>query len=279
MTTGEQPNRASLYRKIAAVAGAIAAVAKDGYNPQLKYKYATPATVMEAVKPLLAEQHLAIVPTMSQVVKEPTGSKTQSGAEKVLTRVEMIYLILDGESGESLSVPWAGEGEDWSDKGIAKAQTIALRTFLIQLFQIPAEDPDTDPDARQVQAPQQQGQRQPARTQQARLDSQVATYEPPPGEQPAPVPKKPPTKAGVIKRIRDLWRDERSLGGKTPTTELTTDLEAQTIEDLIALGQALTARVEKLRNGGPRPDEVFPEESATPVSSTRSKIVVQDIPL
>lgn len=282
MTTGtEQPNRAGLYRKIAAVAGAIAAVAKDGYNPQLKYKYATPATVMEAVKPLLAEQHLAIVPTMSQVVKEPTGSKTQSGAEKVLTRVEMIYLILDGESGESLSVPWAGEGEDWSDKGIAKAQTIALRTFLIQLFQIPAEDPDTDPDARQVQAPQ-QGQRQPARTQQVRLDSQVATYEPPPGEQPANG-KKAPTREGMIARIRALWLEERQMGRATPTDELTTDLTTLSEAELITLGKQTAARVEKLRaarRAEQDAGELLPEKLPDAARAVRrGKIVVQDIPL
>ncbi len=275
----EQPARASLYRKIAAVAGAIEAVAKDGYNPQLKYKYATPATVMEAVKPLLAEQQLAIVPSVSAIIKEPTGSKTQSGAEKVLTRVEMIYLILDGESGESLSVPWAGEGEDWSDKGIAKAQTIALRTFLIQLFQIPAEDAEIDPDARQTQAPQQRPQA--ARPQQARPAQNGASYEPPTeAPRPAASVKKPPTKPGVITRIRDLWREERQLGGKTPTEELTTDLEELTLEQLIEVGKTLSDRVATLRNGGPRPDEVFPEETeAAPAIGMRGRVIVQDIPL
>ena len=44
---------------------------------------------------------------------------------------------------------WHGvAGTYGDDKGNAKAQTIGLRTFLIQLFQIPAEDADHDPDAR-----------------------------------------------------------------------------------------------------------------------------------
>ena len=93
--TAQSNTKAGLYRKIAAVAGTIGRVEKDGYNPQLKYRYATPATVMEAVKPLLADQRLAIVPMINQIVKESTGAKTQSGAEKVITRVEMTYLILD----------------------------------------------------------------------------------------------------------------------------------------------------------------------------------------
>lgn len=97
-------------------------------------------------------------------------------------------------------------------------------------------------------------------------------------EPPTEAPRKPPTKAGLIKRIRDLWREERSLGGKTPTTELATDLDDQTIEDLIAIGQTLAARVEALKNGGPRPDEVFPEETEA-VNGTRGRVIVQDIPL
>lgn len=246
MTTGtEQPNRASLYRKIAAVAGAIAAVAKDGYNPQLKYKYATPATVMEAVKPLLAEQQLAIVPTMSQVVKEPTGSKTQSGAEKVLTRVEMIYLILDGESGESLSVPWAGEGEDWSDKGIAKAQTIALRTFLIQLFQIPAEDAEIDPDARQVQTPQQPARSAPQRPQQARpangTQMPVTRGKLPRSAPPESAPiRKPPTRAGMLQRIAELTAEAEGLDLEI---ELKKPLNQMTEAELVQHGRNLNAAI------------------------------------
>lgn len=238
MTT-EPTNRASLYRKIAAVAGAIDRVGKDGYNPQLKYKYATPVAVMEAVKPLLAEQHLALVPQVNAVIKEPTGSKTQSGAEKILTRVEMTFILLDGESGESLALPWVGEGEDWSDKGIAKAQTIALRTFLIQLFQIPSGDEETDPDAKMSQPPQQ-------RQQPARPATNGASYHPP-VENAAPVAKKPPTKEGVIKRIRELWAEERALGGQAPPAELATDLEAQDLDSLLAAGKRLASRVEGLR--------------------------------
>ncbi len=152
-------SRAGLYAKLAAVAGAIKPVEKDGNNQQLKYRYATPGAVMEACKPLLAAHRLAIIPMLTDVVKEDTGTKTQSGAATVLTRVVMTYLIVDGDSGESLAVPWAGEGQDWSDKGVAKAETIAMRTFLINLFQIPSVDEESDPDRVQHGSqPSQQGQ-------------------------------------------------------------------------------------------------------------------------
>lgn len=242
----EPTNKAGLYRKIAAIAGAIGRVEKDGYNPQLKYKYATPATVMGAVKPLLADHHMAIVPMVNQVIKEATGSKTQGGAEKVITRVEMTYLILDGESGESLSVPWAGEGEDWSDKGIAKAQTIALRTFLIQLFQIPSGD-EIDPDA---------GQSQPAQ--------RGATYAPSPRQQPAKATDKPAAPANGTPKpqsredwataLRAAWNEEKVYGGEIPPLEVAIDLddpEEATIDVIKTLGKQSKARLIELRKQQP----------------------------
>jgi hypothetical protein len=144
--TSERADQAKLYAKLVAVAGEVEALHKDGYNPQLRYKYATPSAVMVALKPLLAKHKLAIIPSVVNVHKEDMGTKTQSGAGNVLTRVEMTFLLLDGETGAHLDVPWVGEGSDWSDKGVAKAETIAMRTFLLNAFQIPTEDEETDPD-------------------------------------------------------------------------------------------------------------------------------------
>lgn len=162
--TIETTNRASLYRKIAAVAGAIDAVEKDARNKDQNYRYASPASVMAAVKPLMQAQSLAIVPHLVEFHEIDTGQKAGSGKPFIINRVTMHYHILDGESGEELVVPWQGQaGTYGDDKGLAKAQTIALRTFLIQLFQIPAEDPDADPDARDARPMQHQPQRQQAR--------------------------------------------------------------------------------------------------------------------
>lgn len=138
--------RVSLYGKLAAVAGEAVSVEKDGKNEQLGYKYATPAAVMGMIKPLLAAHRLAIVPAIMSVEKQDTGSKTRGGEAQVLTRLNMVFTVLDGDTGSTLSIPWCGEGLDWSDKGIAKAQTIAIRTFLLNLFQIPSMDEGYDPD-------------------------------------------------------------------------------------------------------------------------------------
>lgn len=144
----EQPNKASLYQKLATVAGQIETVEKDGRNKDQGYRYATPAGVFLAIKPHLAAVGLAIVPHLVGFETIDTGQTSRSGSPYILNRVSMHYHVLDGDSGEEMVVPWQAQaGTYGDDKGLAKAQTIALRTFLIQLFQIPAEDPETDPDA------------------------------------------------------------------------------------------------------------------------------------
>lgn len=234
----EQPTAASLYRKIAAVAGEIEAVEKDGRNKDQGYRYATPSGVMSAVKPLLAEHKLAIVPHLVLFEAIDTGQTSSRGAPFILNRVTMHYHILDGESGEEMVVPWQAQaGTYGDDKGLAKAQTIALRTFLIQLFQIPAEDPETDPDARDARPPV---ERQPARHQQARSEPPItngANYEPP-----VEVPKKQPTRAGMLKRIGELTEQAFSL---ELDVELLKPLDQMTEAELIQHGKALSVAIEQ----------------------------------
>lgn len=172
MSNETQP-AGKLARKLATIAGAIEAVEKDGKNKDQNYRYATPASVMSAIKPHLAKHGVMIVPHLVDFVETDTGMKSGGGKPFVLNRVLMHYHILDGESGEAMVVPWQGQaGTYGDDKGLAKAQTIALRTFLIQLFQIPAEDPDHDPDAADAR-PVQGASYQPAQQQRAATNGQA----------------------------------------------------------------------------------------------------------
>jgi hypothetical protein len=203
MTT-ELPSHTSLYGKLAAVSGAIAAVEKDNKNKDQGYRYASPASVMSAVKPLLAEHKLAIVPHLVNFEEIDSGQRASSGKPFVINRVSMHYHILDGETGDELVVPWQGQAGTYADdKGLAKAQTIALRTFLIQLFQIPTEDPENDPDARDAQPPARQPQRN--------------------APAPRPAAAQPP-KNDQIETIRTLWRETSELGQQIPPKHLTLDL-------------------------------------------------------
>lgn len=178
--TNDTTSQATLYRKLAIVAGAALTVEKDGKNKDQNYRYATPAAVMTALKPLLADQKIAIIPHLVEFLETDSGQRSGGGKPFILNRVLMHYHIVDGESGEAIVVPWQGQaGTYGDDKGLAKAQTIALRTFLIQLFQIPAEDPDTDPDARDAKDVR-ADDRRPTRAQPATYTPAVAPEAKPP---------------------------------------------------------------------------------------------------
>lgn len=232
--------KSSLYAKLALVAGAIEAVEKDGVGQagNEKYRYATPASVMSAVKPLMAAQGLAIVPHLVEFQEVDTGQRSSGGKPFILNRVLMHYHILDGESGEAIVVPWQGQaGTYGDDKGLAKAQTIALRTFLIQLFQIPAEDPEVDPDAR---------------------DSRPASYEKPSapirGKTPPAPPlgspglKTEPTRAELIDGVNTLWRREKAIDPHSvPPSDTIDDLETASIDRIKELGRNAKTRLAALR--------------------------------
>ena len=142
-------DKKTLYGKLARIAGDIERVDKDGKNKHFNYSYAKPETVMRALKPLLAAHSIAIIPSITDI-------KQTQGEKNIRTCIHTVYTIVDGESGEEFTATWAGEAQDNADKGISKAETVALRTFLLQLFQIPAEDPDTDPDHANYSEPREQ---------------------------------------------------------------------------------------------------------------------------
>lgn len=221
----EQTNRISLYRKLAAIAGELETVEKDGRNKDQGYTYATPASVFRTIKPLLAKHQVAIVPMQSARQDVDTGRTSRSGTPYILTSVDMTYLILDGESGESLTASWSGvAGAYGDDKGNAKAQTIALRTFLIQLFQIPADDAENDPDA-SGPAPVARQQRPPARTEYVE----------------APAPRPDPTaelKALVAQAKAAGIKLPVSVAGKVPAKMSAEEIRIATLDLNMAIERA-----------------------------------------
>lgn len=137
----QSPARASLWRKLAAVTAAVPPVRPTGYNNDIKKKYADSDDIVTTLRPLLAEHQLAITLQVNAVRREETGQKTSNGAPFILTEIDCTFIIADGETGETLAVPWSADAADhMKDKGLPKALTIARRTFLIHTFHIIAEE-------------------------------------------------------------------------------------------------------------------------------------------
>ena len=114
--------------------GKLDTIGKSGYNEHHKYAYVMEADILEHVRSSLADNNIFVF-----------SSVLSSSKEGNLTTVLMEYMLVDGDSGESVKVQAAGQGSDSQDKGIYKAITGANKYFLLKNFMLPTgDDPENE---------------------------------------------------------------------------------------------------------------------------------------
>jgi len=135
---------AQFAAKISKLIGAAKYVQKSGFNSFHKYKYATEADFLALVKPMLAEEKIAVLASTEQVTREEV-EPTFKGRRQWLTTVKMNFKIIDGETGYSETLTAFGDGIDSEDKGLYKAITGCVKYFISKLFLIETgDDPERD---------------------------------------------------------------------------------------------------------------------------------------
>jgi hypothetical protein len=151
-TTAQKPG---LYPRLAAITAAVGWVAEDGKHFQ-GYRYASKDAILAALKPLLQQYPIAIIP---RVVKREDieAGQSRQGNPITLTRIEVEYTLVDPETGEVATIPWWGEALDGEGKGLTKALAAALKTFVINLFQIPCGDEEEPEPSRPPHRQQEPG--------------------------------------------------------------------------------------------------------------------------
>lgn len=118
-------------------------IQKDQTNREQKYKYVSAAAVLEKINPALVELNLASVPRFEIVDKWEKQAK--SGMWMVIT-VRCNLIIIDADTGKSVSIKALGSGADPMDKAVAKAQTMALKYAWMTALNIgTGDDPEADP--------------------------------------------------------------------------------------------------------------------------------------
>jgi len=122
-------DQAKVAAKIAAIAGEIKGMTKDSTNPHFKYDYTSIQETIRVIAPLMAAHNLAFIPSIERVERQGD-----------LTTVYGQFSLICGETGQSIAVPWAGEGKDNQDKGINKAIRAAQKYFLLITFLASADD-------------------------------------------------------------------------------------------------------------------------------------------
>lgn len=135
-----------LYPKLLEAIREVESVSKDGRNDFHKYDYTTAEAILRAVRKPLLERGLILLPSLGTMSER--SIRTAKGGESTITTAHVKFTFIDAETGEAHDSEWAGSGDDPSDKGIYKAYTGAIKTFLREAFMLPmGDDPEGDKNA------------------------------------------------------------------------------------------------------------------------------------
>lgn len=133
----------TLVKKLVKVMQQVKYIQKRGHNKFHNYTYATEADIAEAVREVLSENNVMLIPNMlSHEIMEKTN---RSGNVEYIVTVKMEFTFYDGDTGETITYHMSGQGQDAGDKGIYKAVTGAQKYALMKAFMIPTgDDPEAD---------------------------------------------------------------------------------------------------------------------------------------
>lgn len=137
-------NKAKLFAKIAKVMAAVRTLPKDGKNKFDNYDYITGDSAFERVGGAMATAGIVALPSILEVTT--TESPSQAGKTILRTVIHGQITLADGETGETWTSDWYGEGADRGDKSINKAMTAMMKYYLLRLFMVGSGD-DADAES------------------------------------------------------------------------------------------------------------------------------------
>lgn len=133
--------RAKFHAKKAKATAAVERIKKTGWNDFHKYWYATESDIKDGIRPLLEEFGLSFTSDLLKRVE--TTVKTNKG-EATKTDLQMLFVLVDTETGYFEEFTKDAMAIDNGDKGIYKAYTGATKYFFIDNFLMSSgDDPET----------------------------------------------------------------------------------------------------------------------------------------
>ena len=127
-----------LAMKLARVMAQVRNVPKRGRNDFHKYDYIMESDLVDALRSKLAEEGVAILSSVRE--HHITQSADHRGRAQYLSTVTLDVTFIDGDSGDSMTTTWIGQGSDAGDKGYYKAYTGAFKYALMKTFLVTGED-------------------------------------------------------------------------------------------------------------------------------------------
>ena len=124
----------TIYEKLLKIMSDVPYLKKDGkvdYSSN-KYRFLSESKVTTIMRDRLLDYGLIVFPIKQDIVKEGN-----------VTTLNVVYKMVDTETGESIEIASSGQGSDTQDKGAGKAMTNAFKYMWLRTFAIPTgEDPD-----------------------------------------------------------------------------------------------------------------------------------------
>lgn len=131
-----------IFEKINSVMVEMNSIAKDSENRAQGFKFRGIDDVINELHPRLAKHGIFIVPKVLEERRDERQTKTGGTMTYVILKIEYTLFAKDGSSVVATMI---GEASDTGDKASNKAQSVALKYALLQIFAIPTED-SKDPD-------------------------------------------------------------------------------------------------------------------------------------
>lgn len=129
--------------KLVKVMQECSCVKKNGINDFHHYNYATSADVLEKINAALTKYGLISV-AMPELVNMQ-DIITNKGNTEHLATVRMEIILVDSESGETVTITGIGSGQDPTDKAVMKAQTAAIKyAYLLSMAISTGDDPEAE---------------------------------------------------------------------------------------------------------------------------------------
>lgn len=126
---------------LAAVKNAVGAVGKNQRNTAQNFNFRGVDAVVNAAAPALNEHGVIILPRLVSYTYEQITTSGGKQAAHVIVEVEYVFT---GPAGDSLISRVPAEAIDFGDKAVPKAMSVAYRTALLQVLNLPTDEPDPD---------------------------------------------------------------------------------------------------------------------------------------
>jgi hypothetical protein len=129
-----------LARRMIQATKSVEALSLDGNNEFHKYRYPTIGQVRGHANRALANAGVSIMPSVVRVGRSVRTSA--QGKAMQVTAVE-IDILVSSEDGSYLA-HWTGESEDTGDKGVQKAVSAAVKSWLAHTLLMPVSEEEDD---------------------------------------------------------------------------------------------------------------------------------------